>query len=184
MPELNATLVHRTACTSADGCVDSSGNYLVNGCAQGYEPVLYDAQGTMQVDCIAMCAPIDCYAGHCGPNDANLGGAPPHACTPSDARGTFNVASANNNGDQCAFSWIFQYVVGFVPSHTSDTLGFCIDHSKYAQPSCATLTNPGFGSGSAVGAADLGCVSTATAGLPFAGKPRAALELRLPYHRR
>lgn len=207
--EERTSLVHRAPCNALDGCAVASGSPYLNGCAQGYIPLLYDATGSMQVDCIAMCAPVDCYAGHCGTNSANLGGASPHTCAPADARGTFNVASATNNGDQCMYSWLFEIdtMGNFFRSPTSDTVGFCVDHSKYqydsdgngtvggsdaAWPPCDSFTHPGRGTGSAVGgvcndangcigAADFGCVSTATGGVMFAGKPRPRIELRLPY---
>jgi len=157
-PDHAPSLVHRSA-TSETG---------LDACAQGYEPVYLDAEGSTQVDCIALCAPLDCYAGNCGSNSANLGGAEPHACNPTDARGTFNVASATNNGDQCMYSWVFELDAGnHVPSPTSNTVGFCIDHSRYNMPSCDTLP---LGS-----AAMYGCVSTTLAGVP---RPPSAVRSR------
>jgi hypothetical protein len=196
--EVNSMIVHRSACTTANGCASSQGSPYLNGCAQGYEPLLYDTTGSMQVDCIALCKPADCYQGHCGTNSANLNGAAPHRCMPSDARGTFNVASATNNGDQCLYSWLFEIDSNgnHVVSPTSNTVGFCVDHSKYlydsnndgtpdtAWPRCDTFTSPTYG-GMQLGAGDFGCVSTTTAGVPSAvtrGQPAAlANSPRLPY---
>ena len=180
--ELNPTLVHRSTCAGV--CADAMGNPFLNGCAQGYVPLLYDMTGSMQVDCIAYCAPASCYAGNCGSNSANLTGDPTstHQCNNTDARGSFNLATAGssgNNGDQCMYSWLFEVGShGLVRSPTSDTVGFCVDHSKYFYdpnggtnyttpwPKCDTLANPGFGSNAAnPGAADFGCVSTSVAGL-------------------
>ena len=192
------SLVHRAACTTADGCANTAGAPYLDGCAQGYLPLLYDVTGSMQIDCIALCKPADCWAGNCGTASANLVGASPHTCTPADARGTFNVATATNNGDQCMYSWLFEVdtLGNLVRSPTSDTVGFCVDHSKYkydsngdgqvtsadsAWPPCDSFTQPGRGSGSALGAADFGCVSTSTAGVSFTAKPRAMEGLRIPY---
>jgi len=103
------------------------------------------------------------------------------------------------NGDQCAFSWIFEYNgtgSTFLRSPTSDTLGICLDHSKYMYdsnndgtpdttwPQCTTL---GIGSNVNGGhdAVEFGCVDTATA--TAHGQPPSArtvpLDVRLPYHR-
>jgi hypothetical protein len=194
--EVNNTLYHRSPCNSTNGCAQGTNPYL-NGCAQGFIPLLFhDDTGSMMVDCISYCAPLDCYAGHCGTNSANLIGATPHRCNSTDSSGTFNTASATNNGDQCAFMWQFEVdmmTMMVVKNAQTDKLGFCFDHSKYhydsnndmvpdAQfPKCDTFTTPGFGTGSAVGGvcnatngclggADFGCVTTATAGVTFEGK--------------
>ncbi len=98
-PAGDSSLVHRSACTGS--CLAD------NGCAPGFEPLLVDTIGSQQVDCISLCAPVDCYANNCGSNSANLIGAAPHRCNATDSRGNFDVAtggSAGNNGDQCAFS--------------------------------------------------------------------------------
>jgi hypothetical protein len=99
------------------------------------------------------------------------------------------------------YSWMFEVDAqgNFVRSPTSDTVGFCVDHSKYQYdsngdgiigtgdavwPLCSSLPD-GPGSGSALGAADFGCVDSAHAGLPFAGTPtypKLGLGLRLPFH--
>ena len=161
-PELDPALVHHSPAPSVER----------NACAQGYEPIYADAEGSTQIDCIAVCRPLDCYAGNCGSSSANLGGAEPHACNGNDARGTFDVATATNNGDQCMYSWMFERdTTGqVVHSPTSNTVGFCIDHQRYGIPSCDAL--PLAGSNSAT---TYGCVSTTTAGIPRLGR------LRLPF---
>jgi hypothetical protein len=163
-----STLVHRSA---IDPQMANE-----NGCAQGYEPIITDADGSTQVDCIALCAPLDCYAGNCGSNSANLGGAEPHACSGSDARGPFNVATATNNGDHCMYSWVAEIddTGTHVPSATSNTVGFCVDHSRHSMPSCDALP---LGSGSQSAAA-YGCVSTSLAGLPVRTNLRLRHRLR------
>lgn len=192
--EVNTTLVHRSACTTANGCADASSDPYLNGCAQGYIPLLDDNNyGSIQVDCIAMCKPGNTYSGN--PGTQYPGGQSPHTCTTTDARGTFNVASATNNGDQCMFSWLFEVDPDtdmLVRSATSDTLGFCIDHSKYKYdsnndgiidstdanwPLCSSLP---LTAASGPQAGDFGCVDSITAGF-FLGKPHYH-SLRLPYH--
>ena len=192
MPELAPTLVHRSPCTVLSGCLETSGVAHVNGCAQGYVPVLYDATGSMQVVCIAVCKPGNTYAGN--PDPQYPAGQSPHACSTSDARGAFNTATATNDGDHCMFSWRFEVDPNgqFVRSATSDTVGFCVDHSQYLYdsngdgmidsydqpwPLCSSLAD-----GSA--AAQFGCVDTMHAGLAFGGKASLPdLPLRLPYGR-
>ena len=190
MPELEPALVHRSPCTTADGCANSTGNPFLNGCAQGYIPLLYDAFGSMQVDCIAVCKPGNTYAGN--PGTQYPAGQTPHTCSTGDARGTFDPATTTNNGDACMYSWLFEIDPQgtFHRSPTSDTVGFCVNHSKYRYdsngdgvidssdavwPLCASLAD-----GSA--AAQFGCVDTMHAGYSFGGKTSLErLPVRLPY---
>jgi hypothetical protein len=157
--ELNPTLVHRSPCTIANGCARSSTSFLANGCAQGYVPIVFDATGSSQRDCVAMCAPASTYLGQAGAP----GGISPHSCSTTDARGAFDPSA---DGDHCMFSWWFERDAygHFTRSPTSDTVGFCIDHARFSWPACATLPD-GFGTANAPGAADFGCVDTAHAGL-------------------
>jgi len=201
--QVNIDVVHRTQCTTANGCANAAGNPYINGCAQGYLPALIEMTGSMQVVCVALCAPGNTYL-------ANLGtqapaGLAPHRCNNNDARGNFDPATAGatpNNGDHCMYSWLFELDAdgNLVRSRTSDTVGYCLNHKFYRYdsngdgnvdmtdanwPACSTLPD-GFGTGSAVGAADFGCVDTMHAGFPFNGKAgikRRAIQLpRFPYH--
>lgn len=191
--EINPTLVHRSACTTANGCMNG-GSVFLNGCAQGYLPLLDEMTGSTQVDCIAMCSPGNAYMGNTGTQ--HPAGLAPHACSTDDARGTFTSATDTVNGDHCAYSWIFEFDSGgnFVKSQTSNTVGFCIDHSKYRYdsnndgqvngsdavwPLCTSL---GIGSNVNNGfdAAFFGCVDSASAGMPTR-VPR--LDLRVPFRR-
>ena len=143
-----------------------------------------------------MTSVADCWLGNC-PSD-QLRGLPPHDCSSSSARGTFNLASAGGtNGDQCYYSWAFEHdVMGtYIPSPTSDIVGYCIDHSRYRYdsnnngmldgsdefwPRCDTLDI-----GSGFDATFFGCVSTTTAtahGNPPAPHPALADGPRAPYH--
>jgi hypothetical protein len=181
-PDTTTTLTQRSVCSGS--CLDTGGNPLSTGCSEGFEPIIYDSTGSMQIDCISMCAPATCYANNCGSNSVNLTGAPAsgHQCNATDSRGAFNPASPANNGDQCTFSWFFEVgSQGLVRSPTSDTVGLCLDHSKYGWPRCDTLTDPTFGTTANPGAAAFGCVSTMVGGIPLhppAEPPRA------PYHAR
>jgi hypothetical protein len=198
--EVNKSLVHRTACTTAVGCADSAGTPFRNGCAQGYEPFLLDHTGSMQEDCIALCRPGNAYMGN--PGTQLPAGKEPHACNSNDARGTFGTAATTTtNGEHCAFSWIFEIDTNgnLVRSPTSDTVGFCWDHTKYGtEPTgtiiCTSPTTPAgcmpiplcadlpLSAGSnQFKAGDFGCVDSHTGGFPRVVRPFA--DLRPLYHR-
>ncbi|MDB4952463.1 MAG: hypothetical protein JWO36_32 [Myxococcales bacterium] len=194
----NGNIVHRDLCTTANGCANSAGNAYLNGCAQGYIPLLKDMTGGTGVVCIAICRPGNTYMGNTAAQAPD--GIAPNRCRLGDRRGTFNTATTTLNGDHCMFSWLFEIdaMGNFVRSPTSDTVGFCLDHSKYQYdtnndmvpdtnwPLCSSLRD-GMGSGgSNVAAADFGCVNTMHAGLPFSGKTqihRPVMEMpRMLYH--
>lgn len=173
-------LRHRVECTEANNCADPGPQIYVNSCNQGYLPLLYEETGSTAVICVATCKPMNCYQGNCGTNNENRLGAAPHRCNSADRVGSFNTAQG---GEHCEFLWRREVddSGNFLESPTSDTVGFCIDHSKYkydsdadnqpdtALPACATLPD-GFGSGDAFGAADLGCVDSTHAGATATGK--------------
>ncbi|HUS29045.1 MAG TPA: hypothetical protein VMZ53_11055 [Kofleriaceae bacterium] len=193
-------------------CMDAGGTNLVhraelgpvlyvNSCAPGYLPLLRESSTVSTTICVAVCKPLNCYAGNCGTNAENRLGAAPHRCMNPDAAGTFDTGP---NGEQCEFVWrreIDPMAGTYLPSTTSDTLGFCFDHSKYLYaangggpdtplPACSDLAD-GFGSGSDPsspltywGAADLGCVDSTHAGVHAAtGKPlrRSPLDDLRPF---
>lgn len=179
-------LHHRSACDAASGCAPG-GNVFLNGCNQGYVPLMYDMTGSTQIDCIAWCKPLNCYQGNCGTGNANAIGASPHRCNTVDAVGAFGAA------EECTFIWIYEMdqSANLVRSPYSDTLGVCFDHSKYQYdtngdgtpdtvlPACSSLPT-GFGqSAMTLGAADLGCEDTTHAGVP-AHAPRKLLDVRFP----
>jgi hypothetical protein len=185
------SLHHRTVCDMTNGCEDPSGQLSVNSCNQGYLPLLIESTGSTNVICTAMCKPANCYSGNCGTADANQHGVAPHRCQTPDALGTFNTTAG---GEECAYWWFLEVDPNtntLNRSAYSDSLGFCLDHSKYmydsngdgtpdtAIPSCQSLPLTGT---TTFGAVDLGCVDSATAGF-FTGKHRAPLPgLRAPYH--
>ncbi|HEY5948309.1 MAG TPA: hypothetical protein VIV40_22585 [Kofleriaceae bacterium] len=181
-------LRHRVLCLDTNDCADPGPAIYVNSCNQGYLPLLYESTGVTQIICVAMCAPHNCYSGNCGTNGSDRLGTAPHRCNDTDAVGTFDTTMT---GEHCRYLWSFERDTSdnFLPSSTSNTVGFCFDHSKYRYdsnndnvpdaplPPCELLQN-GFGTGTNpadpltyFGAADFGCVDTANAGLSFAGKP-------------
>ncbi len=189
-------VVHRTQCTSANTCAGANNSPYLNGCSQGYVPLLQESTQITQIVCVAFCKPINCYQNNCGAGGVNAAGAAPHACNTTNAEGTFDTESATNNGDHCMYSWFFEIDNNngnHVPSPTSNTVGICLNHKQYQYdtnadgtpdsnfPACSTLplmgnTNPPYNAG------DWGCVDTTTAGVMFTGKPkRPPIDLRFPY---
>jgi hypothetical protein len=193
----NTPLHHRTECTFATGCADTDGTIYVNSCNQGYLPLFIETTGSTIAVCTAMCKPVDCYAGNCGSGDANRIGGAPHRCSTPDALGNFG------SDENCEYLWAEERTDtgDWLPSATSNTVGFCFDHSKYLYdptggnnptipyPSCEQLQLHATGTDmndplTYYGAVDFGCVSTTTGGIMFSGKTeRRALDLpRAPYH--
>jgi hypothetical protein len=183
-------LRHRVQCTTANGCAGAGPTIYVNSCNQGYLPLLRESTMVSTTICVALCKPKNCFAGNCGANNANRLGEAPHRCTSPDRVGTFDTTAG---GEHCRFIWSFEIdnQGNFLRSPTSDTIGFCFDHSKYLYdsnadntpdaplPACATLPD-GFGTASPIdGAADLGCVDSTHAQLAH-GKalPRTFDDLR------
>ncbi len=190
--EANPTLAlrHRAPCTQANGCADPTP--FVNSCSQGYLPLLYETTNSSTVICVAMCKPKNCYAGNCGTNNDNRLGEAPHRCTTPDRAGTFDTSPG---GEHCRYLWSFEIDQqgSYLPSPTSNTVGFCFDHSKYLYdtnsdnvpdtvlPACASLPDGFGGSGRYDGAADLGCVDTTHANLAHGKRlaPAPALDVRV-----
>jgi hypothetical protein len=181
-------LRHRVLCTDANGCSDN-GQIFVNSCNQGYLPLLRESTMTSTAICVALCKPKNCYAGNCGgANNPDRLGAAPNRCQTPDRVGTFDTGA---DGEHCRFIWSFEIDSqgNFLRSPSSDTVGFCFDHSKYLYdsdadnvpdtplPACASLPD-GFGTASPIdAAADLGCVDSTHAQLSAQGKaPRRTFD--------
>lgn len=188
---LTNRVVHRTQCTQANTCASANSSPYLNGCSQGYLPLMRESQLVTTIVCVAMCKPANCYQNNC--QNQSPPGVAPHACNTTNAEGTFDPATLSNNGDHCMYSWVFEIDGGgtFARSPTSDTLGFCVNHKMYQYdsdndgtpetnwPLCATLplTNP-----TGVAAPDFGCVDSVTAGVQFTGKKKPSpIDLRMPY---
>jgi hypothetical protein len=158
----DASLTHRSKCTTANGCLADATSVYINGCAPGYIPLLKESTGSSEAVCVAYCQPQDCYKGNCA--NGKIGKAP-HSCKNDPALGTFSAT------EECAYSWIFERdrTGRYIPSPTSDTVGFCMDHAKYTYgtpekrwPNCDEV---GVGPNENMGfdAAFFGCVKTDTA---------------------
>jgi hypothetical protein len=188
--EANPTLAlrHRAPCTQANGC--AAPTPFVNSCSQGYLPLLFETTNSSTVICVAMCKPKNCYAGNCGTNNDNRLGEAPHRCTTPDRAGTFDTSPG---GEHCRYLWSFEIDQqgSYLPSPTSNAVGFCFDHSKYLYdtnsdnvpdtvlPACASLPD-GFATSSPYdGAADLGCVDTTHANLAHGKRIAPALDVRV-----
>jgi hypothetical protein len=176
-------LRHRSACTEATGCAGPGSSITVESCSQGYLPLLYERSGSTTAVCIALCKPLDCFAGNCGPDNEHRLGEAPHRCTSEDRVGSFDTSPT---GEHCLFLWRREVAEDgtFLPSPWSDQLGACMDLSKYRYdsngdnkiteddlplPPCWQLQD-GTGSGTDrsdpltwFGAADLGCVDSSRA---------------------
>ena len=179
--EVNTNLVNRSDCSSPDCAPDASSVYL-NGCAQGYVPALNDgAVGSTQAICSAFCSPQNCFMGSCGSDGFAAKGSGAHACSLTAMRNdsTYTTFVENSAQNSCFYSWVFEIDMNGSdhPSPTSDTLGFCLDHSKYKvdsnnngqidgsdanMPNCSAL--PGSGSGIyGLDAPSQGCTDSAHA---------------------
>ncbi len=168
------TLVHRSP-------VPTNEQFL-NSCAPGYNlGVFVDSQGSMQVDCFAFCAPVNSFMGATataasGPNGGATAAGHSHRCNDTDARGTFTVPNTTapfTNGEHCVYDWFFEVDETSQLLHLSpysDTVGVCIDHSKYEfdsdgdgtpdkpWPPCLTIPATTTGSNDPLFAGDFGCV--------------------------
>jgi len=153
-PIENPTRIHRSACTGTvqpgdtSACLDMGKYIYPSSCAPGYQPLINDAEGSMQQDCVAMCAAQDCYnagSGFC-PGSAFAGGSSggvSHTCydgsggTPKDIAvdptATTYLAPSATGGDVCNYLWNLEFDASgmFLRSATSDTLGLCIRRELY-----------------------------------------------------
>jgi hypothetical protein len=153
-PIANPTRIHRSPCDGtvhtgdATSCLDMGKYIYPNSCASGYQPLINDAEGSMQQDCVAMCAAQDCYnagSGTC-PGSAFAGGTSggvSHTCYDGvagkpndiavDPTATNYLAPSAAGGDVCNYLWNLEFDASgmFVRSATSDTLGLCIHRELY-----------------------------------------------------
>jgi len=236
--QYNYSRFHRTACDTTQHpgdratCGPDSTHVYINGCASGYMPLFSDNEGSSVTDCMAFCSPAPCYNNGSGATSdatsqcaggSNIRGNPAaHNCTANTYKfATFNqapyatstVSDNQHDGEQCFYSWLFEIdstsMMWTGSSATSDTVGFCVDHSQYKfDPTGGSNNNTtwprcdqvGIGSngyenlngtattvGNGFDAVGFGCVDSATAtakGELFNGKAKFKKfsELRVPYH--
>lgn len=180
------SLTHRSV-------VPTNLQYL-NSCMSGYHlgEFYADDSGSKSVVCFAYCAPGEAYMGNTGTQAPN--GVAPHRCNNQDALGAFGQTpntTGTTNGEHCWYSWYFEVDDTNVwhKSPTSDSVGTCLDHTKYKYdpaggttgttpfPACVTLPKNGSDAGAThtYGADDFACVTSTTAMLTssFNGKTRA-----------
>ncbi|NVB79177.1 MAG: hypothetical protein HOV81_12320 [Kofleriaceae bacterium] len=194
---------HRTQCVTGTGCADDDGTRYLNSCNQGYIPLLKESTEVSTAICVAICKPANCYMGNC-PNNAGQGAAG-DGCRITDrvsGNGSWHGLSDDGGGEHCVFEWFFELddQGAYLPSPTSNTVGFCYDHTSYKYdkdgnantgtngreaglPACSTVPD-GIGSGSApsdpdyFGAAELGCVDTSH--VPGLGSAAVGKATKLP----
>jgi hypothetical protein len=171
-------LRHRVQCTQSNNCADAGSNVYLNSCNQGYLPLLQEQTGSTQAICVSICKPAICYSGNCGTSNTNRNGDPAslHQCTTAHRKGSFAVT------EHCQYLWWREIDAAsstYLPSSTSDTVGFCMDFAKYRYdsnsdgqvngsdlflPNCDQLGSASVVGGNPLqpttffGAADLGCV--------------------------
>lgn len=177
----NGTLTHR-----GDLGADINKIFL-NSCAPGYHigEFYLDDSGSKHFACFAYCIPGEAYMGNTGtqePNGHTMPIAPDqhtHRCNNSDALGNFGTTpntAGTINGEHCWYSWSFEIdsdTNAWKKSPTSDTVGSCVDHTKYKYDSdgdmtadkafeaCVTLQKNG--TDTVVGADTWGCVNSTSA---------------------
>ena len=181
----SATLTHRGSLGT-----DVSKIYL-NSCAPGYHVGEFyaDDSGSKTFTCFAYCAPGEAYMGNTGTQAPN--GVAPHRCNNNDALGNFGAtpnATGTTNGEHCWYSWSFELddTNAWHKSPTSDTVGSCVDHTKYKYdptggsnatdpfPPCVTL--PKNGTDTTYGADNFGCVNSTDAMLTAAFNGKSHIE--------
>jgi hypothetical protein len=115
----------------------SSGGAFLNGCAPGYLPLLPAMTGSTQTICVALCQPSPTSAAA----PANAGGVSPATC----------AAAGAAPPHECRYWWWLENTAALsFPDALSNTIGFCLDYTKYTgdksgagtapYPSCTTLS--------------------------------------------
>ena len=211
VPSTSTSLFQGSPCNTTNMCADQqSGNPYLNGCAQGYLPLITnDTTGKNTFTCRAYCKPADCSSDKgCGTGNVDFVGASPHRCNNTDAAGTFQTGTA---AESCIYGWFFE-VDQQGKFHTSpydNNVGLCLSHADFhladstgmnasttSWPACSSMVASGSGSncyGAYMGSAadlsgcyavDFGCVSTTTGGVMFQkqGNHHVIPRPRLPYH--
>jgi hypothetical protein len=99
-----------------------------NSCLPGAIPMLRESSGSMQVVCIAPCAPLT--INNQQPAEAR-DGAEPHSCPQMPlAVGIMNPARATGAGERCQHLWFWEDAAT-VLSAASNGVGFCVDFTRY-----------------------------------------------------
>ena len=132
-----AKIVYPNNKSDAPAAGPSSGGFYLNGCAPGYLPVLTAATGSSQQICVALCQPAPTSTG----NTAQVAGAASYTCPAAGAAAPH----------ECRYWWWLENTSSSsFPDSLSNSMGFCIDYTKYTgdktgagtspYPSCTTLS--------------------------------------------
>ena len=122
---------------SAPAAGPASGGFFLNGCAPGYLPVLTAMTGSTQTICVALCQPGPTSVGA----TTQAAGVAPYTCPAAGAAAPH----------ECHYWWWLQNTTSAsFPDALSNTMGFCIDYTKYTgdktgagtapYPSCTALS--------------------------------------------
>jgi hypothetical protein len=101
----------------------------INACLPGAIPMLYESSGSMQVVCIAMCAPL--RINNTEPDEAR-DGAEPHSCPemPPGVGVVGPVARATGPFERCQHLWWWSSI-DTAPHPLWNAYGVCVDFTKY-----------------------------------------------------
>ncbi|MBN1773430.1 MAG: hypothetical protein JXB32_19365 [Deltaproteobacteria bacterium] len=119
---------------------DPGGPVYLNSCAPGFLPLLVDPADGLTVLCTALCRPGDTFLG----NPANAQGLVGSGYTCPDA--------GTSEAHECRYWWFLEDPA-LPPTASSNTLGVCVDYSRYSYdsdgdglpdapfPGCTTLSS-------------------------------------------
>ena len=124
-----AKVVYPNNKADAPAAGPASGGFYLNGCAPGYLPVLTSTTGSTQTICAALCQPGPTSVG----TTAQAAGVTPYTCPAAGAAAPH----------ECRYWWWLQNTTSAsFPDALSNTMGFCIDYTKYTGDKTGAGTTP------------------------------------------
>ena len=124
-----AKVVYPNNKSDAPAAGPASGGFFLNGCAPGYLPVLTAMTGSTQTICVALCEPGPTSVG----STAQAAGVTPYTCPAAGAAAPH----------ECRYWWWLQNTTSAsFPDALSNTMGFCIDYTKYTGDRTGAGTTP------------------------------------------
>jgi hypothetical protein len=124
-----AKVVYPNNKSDAPAAGPASGGFFLNGCAPGYLPVLTAMTGSTQTICVALCQPGPTSVGA----TAQAAGVTPYTCPAAGAAAPH----------ECRYWWWLQNMtLASFPDALSNTMGFCIDYTKYTGDKTGAGTTP------------------------------------------
>jgi len=124
-----AKVVYPNNKSDAPAAGPGSGGFYLNGCAPGYLPVLTSMTGSTQTICVALCQPGPTSVGA----TAQAAGVTPYTCSAAGAAAPH----------ECRYWWWLQNTTSAsFPDALSNTIGFCIDYTKYTGDKTGAGTTP------------------------------------------